>query len=73
MRTTVNIPDNLINDLRRYSHTQKTTEAVNLAIKDWIRLRKIQEIKKLRGQLDITDNLDELKKAELKKLRNLNE
>ena len=71
MRTTVNIPDNLIKDLLKYSHRKKTTDAVNCAISDWVRLRKIQELKKLRGNLDIEDNLAELKKIDLKRLEKL--
>ncbi|OGT36966.1 MAG: hypothetical protein A3F11_09330 [Gammaproteobacteria bacterium RIFCSPHIGHO2_12_FULL_37_14] len=72
MRTTITIPDTLLKDLLQYAHTKKTTEAVNLAIREWLRLMKINEIKKLRGKLAIEDNLKELRSREIKKLDKLN-
>ncbi|HSW71542.1 MAG TPA: type II toxin-antitoxin system VapB family antitoxin [Gammaproteobacteria bacterium] len=68
MRTTITIPDAAVADLLRYAHTKKTTEAVNIAIEEWIRLKKISAIKKLRGTLDIDDNLQALRKKEIKKM-----
>lgn len=65
MRTTVTVPDKLYEELMRFSHAKTMTDAVNQVIKDWIRLVKIQEIKKLRGNLMIDDNLKDLRAAEL--------
>ncbi|HLB41551.1 MAG TPA: type II toxin-antitoxin system VapB family antitoxin [Gammaproteobacteria bacterium] len=72
MRTTITIPDALLKDLLQYAHTKKTTEAVTIAIREWLRLRKIGEIKKLRGSLAIDDNLQELRMREIQKLDKLN-
>jgi hypothetical protein len=71
MRTTVTIPNISLKDLLHYAHTKKTTEAVNIAISEWIRQQKINEIKKLQGKLNIDDNLQELRQKEIKKKRKL--
>lgn len=71
MRTTVTITDSLYEELMHYSRAKTMTEAVNQVIKDWIRLVKIQEIKKLRGNLAIDDNLKDLRAAELHELKEL--
>ncbi len=61
MRTTVTIPDSLLADLMAYTHARKRTEAVNMAIEEWIRYRKIQEIKKLRGKVGIANDWRQLR------------
>jgi len=68
MRTTITIPDAYVADLLQYAHTKKATEAVNIAIQEWIRLKKIAALKKLRGTLSIEDNLQALRTKEIKKL-----
>lgn len=73
MRTTITIPEDMIKELQHYAHTKKTTAAVIVAIQEWIRLKKIAELKKLRGKLNITDNLVELRNQDLKKLEDLDE
>lgn len=72
MRTTITLPDDLIKDLLHHTHTKKTSEAITIAIQEWLRLKKINEIKKLRGKLNINHDLKELRKKELKKLDDLN-
>jgi hypothetical protein len=73
MRTTITIPEDIIKELQHYAHTKKTTAAVVIAIQEWVKWKKITELKKLRGKLNITDNLTDLRKQELRKLRNLDE
>ena len=72
MRTTITLPDALVKDLMHHTHTKKTTEAVIIAIQEWLRMKKISEIKKLRGKLDIDDHLKELRQKEIKKLDDMN-
>ena len=57
MRTTVNIREDVLKDLLRYSKGKTRTAAVNHALEDWVRLRKIQELRALRGRLDIATDL----------------
>jgi methionine salvage enolase-phosphatase E1 len=73
MRTTITISDTCVKELLHYTHTKKTTEAVNIAIVEWLRQRKINELKKLQGQLAIDDNLEELRTKEKMKQRKWHE
>jgi hypothetical protein len=62
MRTTITLSNSLLKELQHYAHTKKITRAITIAVEDWIRMRKIAEIKKLRGKLQITDNLSQLRR-----------
>ena len=68
MRTTITVSDQDIHELLHYTHAKKATQAINIALQEWIRLKKITQIKKLRGTLSITDNLRALRSREIKKL-----
>ncbi|MBU0456071.1 MAG: hypothetical protein ABIH77_04705 [Pseudomonadota bacterium] len=65
MRITMTISNKTIGDLLQYSPSKNSIEAINWALNDWIRLKKIQEIKKLQGQIDITNNLEKLRHSEI--------
>lgn len=73
MRTTITIPNDILKELQYYAHTKKTTAAVNIAIQEWVTMKKIAELKKLRGKLHIHDNISDLRKKEIKKLEDLGE
>lgn len=69
MRTTVSLPNDLFADIMRYTHAHSRTNAVNQALREWLRLRKLQQLKDLRGNLTIDDNIKSLRQLELKKLK----
>jgi hypothetical protein len=46
------------------THSQTKTTVVNEALKDWVRLRKLQQLRELRGRLNWEGNLRELRKLE---------
>ena len=73
MRTTITIPDNILKELQYYTDTKKTTSAVIIAIQEWVRFKKMAELKKLRGKLIINNNLASLRRKELKKMEKLDE
>jgi len=70
MRTTINIEDNLINELFIHYKSKTKTEAINRALKDLIVLLKKQKMISMRGKIDIEDNLDFLKNKELEEIAN---
>lgn len=70
MRTTINIPDQIIDQLMSFSNSLTKTDAVNKAILDWVKYKKIQKIKSLRGKLDIDNNL---KNQRLQEITEINE
>lgn len=72
MRTTITLSNKLLKDLLHYAHTNKPTKAVIIAIEEWLKFKKILEIKKLQGKFVIDGNLKKLRKKEINKLDNLN-
>jgi len=72
MRTTINIPDQIIEQLMSFSNAITKTEAVNQAIIDWVKYQKIQKLKSLRGKVNIEDNLSGLRSLEIDELNELN-
>jgi len=53
MRTTLNISDELIKELYRFSNEKSKTKAVSIAIKDYIRRKKIEHLLSLSGKINI--------------------
>ena len=72
MRTTINIPDQIIDQLMSFSNSLTKTDAVNKAILDWVKYKKIQKIKSLRGKLDIDNNLKNQRLQEITEINELN-
>lgn len=68
MRTTINIPDDLIKELLNYTGTKSETRAVSLALQEWIRDQKIKKLKSLRGKLKIDLDVEKQRQADLKEL-----
>ena len=52
-------------DLLRYSRKKTAAAAASFALADWVRLKKIQELRSLRGKLEIADDLSELRQADM--------
>lgn len=72
MRTTINIPDQIIDQLMSFSNSLTKTDAVNKAILDWVKYKKIQKIKSLRGKLYIDNNLKNQRLQEISEINELN-
>lgn len=66
MRTTITVQEATMKDLVRFSRSKTKTAAVNHAIRDWVRLKKLQQIKSLCGKLDVAEDLAELRTLEMK-------
>ena len=66
MRTTINVDDRIIRDLMRYTDAQTKTEAVNKAIAEWVRRKRIDEFRALRGNIHWEGNLEEIRTLEIK-------
>ncbi len=65
MRTTINLPDSVLGELMRLTGTKTRTEAVNQALSEWVRWRKIGRLLALRGRLAFDGELDALRALEL--------
>jgi Arc/MetJ family transcription regulator len=63
MRTTIDIDDDLISEVMKISGIKAKKKAVLVALKGYLRYKKIEELKSLIGNYDsFTLNLDDLKK-----------
>jgi Arc/MetJ family transcription regulator len=65
MRTTIHIEDGLFADLMRLTRATTKTQAVRDALKEFIRLRRKEELLALQGRLKIEDNWRQLRESEL--------
>jgi Arc/MetJ family transcription regulator len=71
VRTTVTMSDEVLTDLMRFSDAKTKTEAVNRAVEEWVRLRKIRELCSLRGRLSFDQGIEEIRRADIEELRDL--
>ena len=65
MRTTVDVPERLLRDAQRVAHTRTRNEAVRLALDEFVRRRRRNQLLALRGCVEIDDVTAELERAEL--------
>ena len=61
MRTNIEIDDKLMNDVLKATGLKTKKDAVELGLKTLIRLKKQENIKRFRGQLKWTGDLDEMR------------
>ena len=60
-RTTITIPQSLIDELMSEVKAKNKTEAVMNAIRDEIRLKKKEKIKMMAGKMEFTKSAEELR------------
>ena len=61
MRTTLDLPEQLIQEAMKAAHVKTKTNVIILALKELIRKSKISDLKKSRGQVDLDIDLDMLR------------
>ena len=61
MRTTLDLPENLLIEAMELTHTGTKTGVIILALNELIRKSKISDIKKYRGKVDLDIDLDVLR------------
>ncbi len=65
MRTTITIDDAIFSELMRFTHAKTRTDAINRALAEWLRRKKIERLKSLRGKLDFAGELADLRRFEV--------
>ncbi|GAN32040.1 MAG: DUF2191 domain-containing protein [Candidatus Brocadia sp. AMX2] len=60
-RTTITLPNSLIDELMSTIEAKSKTEAVIKAIKDEIRLKKMERIKSMAGKMEFIKSADKLR------------
>lgn len=71
MRTTVTMSEETLAELMHFSEARTKTEAVNRAVEEWVRLRKAQELRSLRGKLAFDGGIEEIRAADIEELEDL--
>lgn len=66
MRATLNIPDELIDEVQRLSGEKTKTQAIVTVMKDYVRRKKMEELLALRGKIAIEYDWEREEEAELK-------
>ncbi len=61
MRTTLDLPENLIDEALKVSHLKTKTALIISALEDVVRRNRIQEIKRYKGKVDLDLDLDLLR------------
>ncbi|MBE9545263.1 MAG: type II toxin-antitoxin system VapB family antitoxin [Proteobacteria bacterium] len=61
MRTTLDLPEELINEAMKATHIQTKTRVIITALEELIRKSKISEIKQYKGKIDLAIDLDSIR------------
>ena len=61
MRTTLDLPESLLEEAMSLTHTQTKTEVIKLALNSLIQKEKIQDLKSFFGMIDLEIDLNELR------------
>jgi Arc/MetJ family transcription regulator len=61
MKTTLNIPNDLIDKTMRLSGCKTKTEAIVIALKEYVRRKKLDHIVKMEGILQFSDDLEKVR------------
>jgi len=66
MRATLNIPDELIDEVQRLSGQKTKTQAIVTVMEDYVRRKKMEDLLALRGKISIDYDWEKEEAAELK-------
>ena len=61
MRTTLDLPESLLSEAMKITHTDTKTGVIILALNELIRKSKISDLKKYKGNIDLDIDLDEIR------------
>ena len=61
LRTTIDIPEALVDEAMRLSHHKTKTAVIITALEDFVRKNRIQRLKSFRGQVHLDMDLDKLR------------
>lgn len=61
MRTTLDLPEDLLNEAMKTTHIHTKTKVIITALEELIRKTKIKELKKYKGKVDLDIDLNTLR------------
>jgi len=66
MRATLNISDDLLSEVQKITGEKSKTKAITIAMKEYVRQKKIKELIALRGKIQIEYDWEEEEELEMK-------
>lgn len=64
MRTTLDLPEDLLNEAMKVAHIDTKTKVIITALEELIRKSKISELKKYKGKIDLAIDLNAIRGRE---------
>ena len=64
MRTTLNLPEELLNEAMRTTHIETKTKVIIKALEELIRKYTISGLKKYKGKIDLDIDMDSIRSRE---------
>jgi len=61
MRTTLDLPKDLVDEAVKVSNSKNKTETIKLALQNLIQYKNLQQLKQYRGKLNIKIDIDALR------------
>ena len=61
MRTTLDLPEPLVNEALKFSHQKTKTAVIVAALEDFVRKSKLEGLKMFKGKVDLNINLSALR------------
>lgn len=61
MRTTLDLPENLLKEAMKLSHANTKTAVIVKALEDLVRKSKLSDLKKYKGKIDLDIDLDSIR------------
>ena len=61
MRTTLDLPESLLNEAMKVTHIDTKTAVIVKALEELVRKSKIADIKKYKGKIDLDIDLDDIR------------
>ncbi len=58
MRTTLDLPEKLLQEAMKAAHVKTKTQVIILALQELIRKTKISDLKKFKGKVDLDIDMD---------------
>jgi Arc/MetJ family transcription regulator len=62
MRTTLDLPEQLMQDAMKASHQKTKTAVIIAALHDFVRKTRLQKLRSFKGQVELDVDLDALRK-----------
>lgn len=61
MRTTIDLPDNLVNEAMKIAHIKTKTKVIITALEQLIRREQLSELKEFKGKMELGIDLETIR------------